>query len=179
MDDDPLDSVYAYVERAYIRLQVADLLGHCLAEETAQPIHALVEGLVVAGPASINTLREILAETERRKLEIQDDLHQLMNDLSHSLSNHGLRLDGEYRRMAFLSLSPMGILSLMREQNLHDHETQVACVRLLRESRDLIASLISRLVLLEEIVSYLQDWLWGLAIQTARHEAGESYSFIS
>jgi hypothetical protein len=172
MDDDPIKSVYSYVERAYIRLQAGDLLIRCLEEESTHPIFTLVEGLVLAGPVSINALREILAEADRRKLQVQDDLHQLVKDLSQSLRGYGLRLDGEYREIAFLSLSPTGVLSLMRDQNLIDHEIQAACFRVLKESRDLVASLMSRLVLLEEIENYLQDWLWGIAYQTARQESG-------
>jgi len=168
MDEDPIDSVYAYVERAYVRLQAGDLLIRCLEDGSPQPIHTLVEGLVLAGPESIHALREIVAEAERRKLQIQDDLHQLMKDLDASLRDYGLQLEGEYREMAFTSLSRVGILSIMREQNLTDLDVQDACLRLLSDSRDLIESLMSRLVLLDEIESYLHDWLWGVAIQTTR-----------
>jgi hypothetical protein len=179
MDDDPIESVYAYVERTYIRLQAGDLLIRCLEEESAKPISNLVEGLVLAGPNSINALREILAEAEHRKYQIQDDLHQLMNDLSRSLRSYGLRMDGEYRELAFLSLSPIGVLSVMRDQNLTDHEIQTACLRLLKDSRDLVVSLMSRLSLMEEIEAYLQDWLWGMAYQSVRSQADSASPITS
>ena len=168
MDEDPLESVYSYVERAYVRLQAGDLLIRCMEEESIHPIHNLVEGLVLAGPTSINALREILAEASRRKSQIQADLHQLLKDLDSSLQSYGLRLKGEFREKAFISLSPVGALALMREQNVTDQETQAACLRLLKDSRDLVDSLMSRLVLMQEIELYLQDWLWSLAYQSAR-----------
>jgi hypothetical protein len=184
MADDPLESVYSYVERAYIRLQAGDLLIRCLEEGSASPIHNLVEGLVLVGPSSMNALREILAEAARRKLQIQDDLHQLLKDLDRSLRSYGVHMNGEMREMAFISLSPVGALALMSEQNISDHETQTACLRLLKDSRDLVESLMSRLVLLDEIELYLQDWLWSIVYQSAKqppsndlnHSAGNSFS---
>jgi hypothetical protein len=179
MDDDPLDTVYSYVERAYVRLQAGDLLIRCMEDESALPIHNLVEGLVLAGPSSINALREILAEATRRKAQVQDDLHQLIKDLDHSLRGYGFRLSGELREMAFLSLSPVAVLALMREQNITNHETQTSCLRLLNDSRELVEGLISRLVLLDEIELYLQDWIWGVAYQSARNPASKDESSSS
>ena len=77
MPDDPLNAVYSYVERAYIRLQAGDVLIRCLDEVNPAPIHQMVESLVLAGPESIGVLKEILAEAEQRKGQILDDLHQL------------------------------------------------------------------------------------------------------
>jgi hypothetical protein len=77
MADDPLDAVYSYVERAYIRLQAGDVLIRCLDEGNAVPIQQMVEGLVLAGPRSMGILQEILTEAEQHKGQIIDDLHQL------------------------------------------------------------------------------------------------------
>ena len=131
MEDDPLENVYSYVERAYVRLQAGDLLIRCMEESSPNPIQNLVEGLVLAGPQSINAMREILAESERRKSQIQDDLHQLMRDLEKSLNSYGLFLSGELRDIALTSLSSIGILAIMREQHIDDNETQVACLSLI------------------------------------------------
>ena len=77
MTDDPLDAVYSYVERAYIRLQAGDILIRCLDEGNSAPIQQMVEALVLAGPHSMGVLQEILAEAEQRKGQIIDDLQQL------------------------------------------------------------------------------------------------------
>ena len=65
MSDDPLDAVYSYVERAYIRLQAGDVLIRCLDEANAAPIQQMVETLILAGPGSIGVLQEILSEAEQ------------------------------------------------------------------------------------------------------------------
>lgn len=174
MEEDPLDNVYSYVERAYVRLQAGDLLIRCMEESSSNPIHNLVEGLVLAGPQSINALREILAEADRRNSQIQDDLHQLLRDLERSLSSYGLNLSGDLRDITLTSLSPIGIISLMREHQIDDHETQAACLRLIKDSRELIENLVSRLKLLDEIKYYLEDWLWGVAYQSVRQNANSS-----
>ena len=180
MEDEPLENVYSYVERAYVRLQAGDLLIRCMEESSSDPIQTLVEGLVLAGPQSINAMREILAEAERRKGQIQDDLHQLLRDLDRSFNSYGLSLNGELRDISLMSLTTIGILGLMREQNILDSETQAACLRLIKDSRDLIESLVSRITLLDEIKYYLEDWLSGVAFQSAREYASTTpQTFIS
>ncbi len=81
MSHDPLDDVYSFVERAYIRLQAGDVLIRCMEEGNPAPLHQMVEGLILAGPQSINILREIMAEAGQRKLQVVDDLNQLSSDL--------------------------------------------------------------------------------------------------
>jgi hypothetical protein len=124
MSDDPLDAVYSYVERAYIRLQAGDVLIRCLDEANAAPIQQMVETLVLAGPGSIGVLQEILVEAEQRKAQILDDLHQL--------------------------------------------KAQATSPELNQEGNEIIGNLEARIQLLDEIETYLQDWVWGLAYQTTR-----------
>jgi hypothetical protein len=124
MSDDPLDAVYSYVERAYIRLQAGDVLIRCLDEANAAPIQQMVETLVLAGPGSIGVLQEILAEAEQRKAQILDDLHQL--------------------------------------------KARATSPELDQEGNEIIGNLEARIQLLDEIETYLQDWVWGLAYQTTR-----------
>ncbi len=124
MADDPLDAVYSYVERAYIRLQAGDVLIRCLDEGNAAPIQQMVETLVLAGPRSIAVLQEILAEAEQRKGQIMDDLHQL--------------------------------------------KAQAANPELTSDGSEIIANLEARIHLLEDIGTYLQDWVWGLAYKSTR-----------
>lgn len=179
MDDDPIESVYSYVERAYVRLQAGDLLIRCLEEDSSTPMSQLVEGLVLAGPGSIDALREILAEAGRRKLQIQDDLYQLMKDLQRSLGSYGLIATDEQSGMDLIRMSPMNVLVRLRKEGIKDQDTQAACLRLLHDSRDLIESLNSRLLLLEEIELYLEDWLWGVAYQSTRQDANSSQTIIN
>lgn len=180
MEDDPLENVYSYVERAYVRLQAGDLLIRCMEESSTYPIHNLVEGLVLAGPQSINAMREILAEAERRKGQIQDDLHQLLRDLDQSFNSYGLTLTGDLKDNVLTSLSSIGIIGLMRDQNIFDSDTQAACLQLAKDSRELIESLVSRLTLLDDIKFYLEDWLRGVAFQSARqYTKSKSKTFIS
>jgi hypothetical protein len=70
MSDDPLEAVFSMVERAFMRLQAGDVLLLCLEEDNAVPMQKLVEGLVLAGPQSLNALREVRAEAASRKNEL-------------------------------------------------------------------------------------------------------------
>ncbi len=62
------------VERAFIRLQAGDVLLSCLVDDDTQPVQKLVEGLVLAGPQSLNALREVRAEAASRKSELIGEL---------------------------------------------------------------------------------------------------------
>ncbi len=168
MAHDPLDDVYSFVERAYIRLQAGDVLIRCLEEGSPAPIQGMVEGLVVAGPQSINVLREIMAEAGQRKAQVMDDLHQLFNDLEHSLKSYGVALSNSKSTLGMTQLTPARFLSMLREQGITEEKIQIDCLKLLRDSRELMVSLANHVRLLEEIETYLKDWLWGLAYQSAR-----------
>lgn len=172
MDDDPLQSVYSYVERAYVRLQAGDLLTRCLDESSPLPMQRFVEGLVLAGPQSLQALREVLVETIQRKVQVQDDIHQMFQDLDKSLKSYGIQLENNLL-VAAVHLSSETVLAMLRERQVQDEKTQEHCLQMLKDGRDLEESLTTRIVLLGEIETYLQDWIWGLAYQTA-HQIHDS-----
>jgi hypothetical protein len=170
MEDDPLKSVHSFVERAYMRMQAGDILIHCLEDGSTAPIQQMVESLVLAGTRSLNALRETLAETEQRKSQVQDDLHQLLKDLDKSLKSYGVSLNGKGNIEAITGLSPVGFLAFLRAQEINDDKTQMACMQIVKDSRDLIETLSSRYLLLQEIEVYLQDWIWALIVQSLHQE---------
>ena len=92
MDDEPLAGVYEFVERAYVRLQAAAVLTHCMEENNTASMHNLVEDLVFVGPESLASLREIQAEVASRRSEIGDDKLQIFARLVDELTSYGVRL---------------------------------------------------------------------------------------
>jgi hypothetical protein len=167
MSNDPLKAVHSFVERAYVRLQAGDMLVRCLDERSSNPMQQMVEGLVLAGPQSLATLQEILAEVGRRKSQVNDDIHQVFSELENNLKSYGVHLTGLRSVMAITRLTPMRFMVLLREQNVTDGETETACLQMLREGRSLIKNLATHLHLLDEIETYLRDWIWGLAYESA------------
>jgi len=170
MTEDPLNSVYSYVENAYIRLQAGDLLNRCLDEGSEAPIQQLIEGLVLAGPQNIQVLKEILAETEQRRSQVSEDIQQLLADLEKSLKAYGVHLEGVRKPRSMMRMTQAGFLKLLRQQDINDENTQVACLQILKDSRELMTSLGSRLKLLERIGTYLRDWLLGLTYQSIHQD---------
>ena len=170
MGDNPLEAVYSFVERAYMRLQAGDILIRCLEEGNASPMHQMVEALVLAGPQSLNSLQEILSEVGRRKSQVLDDLHQVFNDLQNNLKKHGVRLTGINNALLVTRLSYLNFLAMLREQGITENQAQIDCMQLLKDSKELIINLAAHLNLLDEIENYLQDWVWGLAYQSAHQD---------
>lgn len=168
MKEDPLEAVYSYVERAYIRLQAGDVLMRCMEEGSTSPVQQMVEGLVLAGPQSLSTLQEILAEAGQRKSQVIDDLHQVFSELEKGLRNHGVNIHGLRDALSVTRLTSSNFLILLREQNISNEQDQVACLQLLMNSKELMVSLAGHIRLLEDIEKYLQDWSWGLVYQSAR-----------
>ncbi|RPI30980.1 MAG: hypothetical protein EHM70_12565 [Chloroflexota bacterium] len=167
MSDDPLDAVYSFVERAYIRLQAGDVLIRCLEEGSSAPMQQMVESLVLAGPQSLNAMREMLAEAGQRKSQVLDDINQVFNQFENNLKSYGVYLDEVKNGLAVLQLTPVSFLAMLREQGITEEETQITCLQILHENRELIISLANHVRLLEEIETFLADWLWGLAYQSA------------
>lgn len=179
MKEDPLDAVYSYVERAYIRLQAGDVLIRCLDESSAAPMHQLVEGLILVGPQSMAVLQEILAETGNRKNQVLDDLHQIFSELESNLKRYGVILTGAGDTEAVAVLSSSRFLKMLKDQHVLGEEAQATCIQLLQNSKELMRSLAAHIRLLEDIETYLQDWIWGLAYQSARQRLDDSSSTSS
>jgi len=173
MNDDPLEAVYAYVERAYVRLQAADMLTQCLDEGQLSPMQSIVESLVVAGPQNLSALREILTEVYMRRSQLKNDQHQVFTKLENELKKYGIRLGGIHSLLSLSRLTPVAFLALLRSQNVKDETDQLDCLQHLEVALDLMRSLDEHLSLLDEIEIYLEDWLWCLIYQSAQQDWGE------
>jgi len=171
MSDRQQDSVYAFVERAYMRLQAGDVLIRCLEEGKLTPIQEMVEGLVVAGPENIATLREILGETGQRKVQVQDDLHQVFTQFSSVMKSFGVALDEKQNTQTIQEWTASRLLELMLQQGVREMDTQTACLQVWQDSREIMENLCTNLSLLSEVELYLQDWVWGLAYSQVRRQA--------
>jgi len=168
MADDPLGAVYAFVERAYVRMQASDLLTQCLEEGGATPLQKLVESLVLAGPQSLSALREISEEMAARSTQLEEDRRQVYTKLEGDLKSYGVRLGGRLTPQSLARLTPVAFLALLREQGVLEEEAQLACLQLLEDTLSVMETLQKHGKLLEEMEIYLEDWMWGLIYQSAR-----------
>jgi hypothetical protein len=173
-EDDPLKAIYAFVERAYIRLQAGDVLNRCLEDKHSRAIQSWVEGLVIAGPQNIGTIREILVEVGERKTQLGEDVHQILQHFEKNIKSKGINLSLLKEPEPLRRLAPVSFLALLREQGISDEEIQIDCLQQLQDTRELLSSLAGHIRLLDEIEVYLQDWMWGLVYQTARQERTEN-----
>lgn len=176
MTDDPIEDVYSFVERAYIRMQAGDILIRCLEDGSTFPIQQMVEGLILAGPQSLDDLQQVLIETSSRKSQVEDDLQQVYAEMKKVLRDYGVDFNPAEDYHAALMFSPLELLVLMRSQGVEDHEKQSACQRIFQESHNLLKNLNTNFHLLAEIEKYLQDWSWGLTYQKARQQTDSGTS---
>jgi hypothetical protein len=170
MDNDSLESVYSFAERAYVRLQAGDVLFRCLQESSMSPIQSWVEDLVVDGPQNLETLRAILAEAGERRVQAEADLQELLEEFDANLNHYGVNAPNDLRASTLQRLSQVRLLTMLKEQGILEQETQLSCLRLLKNVRELSGTLIDHSRLLDQIELYLQDWLWGMVYETARQE---------
>lgn len=168
MTDDRPDALYEFAEKAFIRIQAGEVLSRCLDIENISPIHSLVEQLVVAGPESLDVLREILAETRLRKNQVDTDLQQVVSGLRSSLSSYGFTLPGIRKASSLDRLHPARLAKLLKAQGITDEDTQHNCMQLMRDARDLVKSLGDNYALLALAEEYLQDWMWGICYQRTK-----------
>jgi hypothetical protein len=174
MDNKPSASIYSIVEKAYFRLQAGDVLSHCLEDGTTGPIHEMIQEMVLAGPQSLEALREILAEAMKRMSQVHDDLSQVVNQLSIILKGYGLKLEALGGNQMLQSIDEDELIDLMDAQELFETETRSNCLQVMKDSRELINTLNGKIELLDNIEKYLQDWLWGLTYQFIRQGEDEA-----
>jgi hypothetical protein len=164
----PNSAIYSIVEKAYYRLQAGDVLSHCMEDGSSDPIHEMIQEMVVAGPQSLEALREILGEAMKRKTQVYDDLNRVTNQLSIILKGYGINLEGCEGNQVLQSMTEDELMDLMNAQNIIKTETRSGCLQVMKDSRELINTLNGKIHLLENIETYLQDWLWGLTYQFIR-----------
>ena len=174
MGENPIDSVQGYIENANIRMQAGDLLNRCLDEGCEAPIQQLIEELVLAGPQNIQVLHEILSETEQRRTQVSDDIQQLSLGVEASLETYGIHLGDARSPRSTVRMSQSGFLKLLRQQQVNDEITQLACLQILKDARELMESLEFRLRLLKKIEAYIRDWLLGLTYQSVHQSERHS-----
>src|SRR4030066_1748041 len=168
MENKPLASIYSIVEKAYFRLQAGDVITHCLEEGSTGPIHEMIQGMVLAGPQSLDALREILSEALKRKVQVYDDLNQVTNQLSIILKGYGIGLERQGGNQALQTLREDQLQEMLDETKFIEKEKRSGCLQVLKDSQELITTLTVKIQLLESIEIYLQDWLWGLTYQFIR-----------
>ncbi len=169
MGNKPPSSIYSIVEKAYFRLQAGDVITHCLEDGSTDPLHQMIQEMVLAGPQNLDALREILGEAMKRKAQVYDDLNQVNNQLSIILKGYGINLDNLQGNQDLQALSERQLRDILDEQGIMDDEARTSSMQVLMDSQELIATLSQKIQLLENIETYLQDWLWGLTYQFIRH----------
>jgi len=176
MAENPIEAIYEFAEQSYLRLQASDVLMRCLELKSRDPMHELVEGFILQGPQSITALRETLAEAGQHRAETEDELHRAFIDLQGQCHNQGLQISGTLDAFSLTSLPVEFLRNIMIDQGLETEEKQTVCLKLLQKGRTTITRLVTKLDLLQEIETYIQDWLWGLAYQTVHQKNMEDYS---
>jgi hypothetical protein len=172
MSDDSLENIYAFAEKAYVRMQAGDVLIHCLEDSSVEPMHQMVETLLLAGSDNLDVIKEILAETSQRKNQVDDDMQQVVTGLQSNLAGYGVRLHSARKPNSLARMKPTRFLGMLRDQGIEDEHVQTTCLQLLYDSRELINSLQGHYNLLAELESYLQDWMWGIVYDSV-HKGGE------
>jgi hypothetical protein len=171
MYDNPLKPVYAFVERAYVRMQAGDIIMRCLEEGSSMPMQHLVEELVLAGPGSLEALREIQVELALRKKQVMDDLHQMFTDLDSRLNPFGIQLAGTVTPLVLAHSAPEAFLRMLERAKKGGQPPQPEELHVLSDAHELLASLAVHIDMLEELSCYLDDWLWGVIYQSTRLES--------
>lgn len=170
MPEDPLEAVFSYVERAYVRYQAGEMLTRCLELGDAAPMQNLVEELVLAGPESLDTLREVLVEVSSRKTQIQDDLSQIYSDLDKKLQEYGIRLAEGTSPQSLVQISQEKLLALIYSDVTFEAGWEKKPITLLNNAQDMMKSLVDYVHLLDDVELFLQDWIWSLMYQSAHQD---------
>ena len=171
MIEELLETVFSVVERAFVRMQAGEVLVACLEAEDLTPIQKMVEDLVLAGPRSLNALREVRAEIEVRKDQLQEEITQQFSGLDKKLLEYEVNLSGLPACLSTRGLETAGFMNLLRQLGVLDNERQQECLHLIYQSKEAMSMLARQILLLEEMAVYLDDWMWGLIYQSAHQPA--------
>ena len=160
--DDYLDSHRRTNGESFARIQAGDVLVKCLEDHSEAPIQRLVEALILAGPESLSVLREISSETSQRKLQVEDDMQQVLTGWKSNLESFGIPLRGLKRARIVSQMDTERFLAWLKSHGVAEEESQEVCIQLKKDLCDLLVTLNSNYALLDRIEKYLNDWIWGV-----------------
>ena len=89
-----------------------------------------------------------------------------------------INLDNLGGNQALQTLNQQQLCDILDEQGIADAEARSSSMQVLMSSQELISTLAIKIQLLENIETYLQDWLWGLTyqfIQQGNDEGSEDF----
>jgi hypothetical protein len=161
-------------ELAYVRVKAGDVLIRCLEEGSGVPMQQLVEALVLAGPENLVVLREILTETNQRKVQVGDDINQVLSGLRTNLQSLNVRLRGLRKASTLVQMKPGRFATMIKNYGIVDQDTQNSCMQLFKDAQELAVSLLGHYSLLAQIEEFLADWIMGVSYQLAHQEHEKS-----
>ena len=157
-------------EMAYVRVKAGDVLIRCLEDGGGAPMQQLVEALVMAGPENLVVLREIFTETNQRKVQVGDDINQVLSGLRTNLQSFNVRLRGLKKATTLAQMKPSRFMTMIKSYGINELESQNACIQLFKDAQDLAVSLLGHYSLLAQIEEFLEDWIKGVSYQLAHQE---------
>jgi hypothetical protein len=172
--DDYLEGHRSPNGESFVRLQAGDILVKCLEECSEVPIQRLVEALILAGPESISVLREISSETNHRRLQVEDDMQQVLTGWKSNLEGFGITLRGIKRARMISQMDSTRFLAWLKSHGVVEEESQEDCLQLKRDLCDLLVTLDTHYALLSRIETYLKDWILGVFHQLVHQGANIS-----
>jgi hypothetical protein len=161
-------------EMVYVRVKAGDVLIRCLEESSGAPMQQLVEALVLAGPENLVVLREILTETNQRKVQVGDDINQVLSGLRTNLQSFNLRLRGLRKVSSLAQMKPGRFLTMIKNHGIVELDAQKACMQLFKDAQELAVSLSGHYSLLAQIEVFLEDWIMGVSYQLAHQDHPKS-----
>jgi hypothetical protein len=175
MPDDSLELMVSMVEKAFFRLQAGDILVTCLENGNVTPMRAYVEDLVLAGPGSLNALREMRVEASTRRRQFQDEIAETFTQFESKLVGYGVSLSNLTERLLDDGLDTSGFISYLDQHGIADESDQKACMLMIHNTKETMYSLANQILLLQEVELFLEDWIWGLAYQSARQTLADNH----
>ncbi len=124
----------------------------------------------MAGPENLVVLREILVETNQRKVQIGDDINQVLSGLRTNLQSLNVRLRGLRKATTLAQMKPGRFMRMIKNYGVKEPDTQNACLQLFKDAHDLVISLLDHFFLFSQIEEFLEDWIIGVSYQLAHQE---------
>jgi hypothetical protein len=171
MNEKSASPVQSFMERAYVRLKTGEVLIHCIEKGNAVPMQQMVENLVLAGPESLGTFREVLSEVSSRRSQLEADVEQVYLDLVKNLEKMGIIPEELMSASNGENSVPEKCNDLLKLQPAKDESRRMSYLQLVLNTQEITKCLLEQINLIGEIERYLEDWLWGLIYQSV-HDTG-------
>lgn len=173
LDDANVHGLFSLAESNYLRLEAMDLFERCLTEGNPDLLVNFIEQQIAQDPPRLDVLHDVAEDLHRRLLSLReyhfDVREQVLRTLRTDFQVDMSPIAPAHMLHTYHLLELGDVIEFLRKQNSQLTRRDYTMVRkMLEASLEMAGQLYDDVVMTEELLYFVMDWIDGLNAAAAR-----------